>query len=123
LLNLGVCRQKIGERARAWQAFRGAETLAAAEGDRKRRRYARDRADALESEIAFVVLRLPGALRDIEDLAVTLDGEPVEVGDAPVPVDPGAHTVAAELGETRWTRSFEVRAGAEPIAVDIEIEV
>jgi hypothetical protein len=122
LLNLGVCREKTGERARAWQAFRDAETLAAAESDRKRRRYARDRAAALADQIAFVVLRVPEELRDVEDLVITLDGEPVEVAGEPLPVDPGSHTFAAELGEARWSRELEASAGGEPIAVAVEFE-
>jgi hypothetical protein len=123
LLNLGVCREKTGERARAWQAFRDAETLAAAESDRKRRRYAGDRAAALADQIAFVVLRVPEELHDVEDLVITLDGEPIEVEGEPLPVDPGSHTFAAELGEARWSRELEASAGGEPIAVAVEFEI
>jgi len=96
LLNLGDCREKLGQTATAWAAFRKAEAEAKRDGnDKKRQAEAKRRADALEKTLPSIVLQVgkstPGLVvkRDVE----TLD---VAVMNTPLPVDPGPHVIIAE---------------------------
>jgi hypothetical protein len=97
LLNLGDCREKMGQYATAWAAFRKAEAMAKrASDDDKRELEARRRAERLEPNLSNIVIQVgrstpPGLVikRDQEALDAAVLG-------TPVPVDPGPHVIVAE---------------------------
>jgi hypothetical protein len=105
LLNLGDCREKLGELASAWAAFRKAEARAKhTGGDEKRRAEARRRAALIEPKLLYLVLQID---RPAEGLVVRRDGELVdnELWNAAVPVDPGTYEIAATAPRHRPWRT------------------
>jgi hypothetical protein len=111
LLNLGDCRERLGELASAWAAFRKAEAAAKHAGnDEKRRAEARRRAAAVEPKLLYLVLEIE---RRVDGLVVRRDGEPVdrELWDAAVPIDPGTYEIAAAApGYRPWRTSVPIDA-------------
>ncbi len=103
LLNLGDCREKLGQLATAWAAFRQAESLAKRSGgEDKRLTEAARRAAALEARLSNLIIEVP---QPVEGLVVKRDNEIVDRGgwNTPLPVDPNAHTVVAEApGYKTW---------------------
>jgi hypothetical protein len=96
LLNLGDCREKLGQTATAWAAFRKAEAMAKRDGnDKKRQAEAKRRADKLETNLSNVVLQVGKAT---PNLVIKRDGEVLDAAtfNTPLPVDPGSHTIVAE---------------------------
>jgi hypothetical protein len=120
LLNLGDCREKLGELASAWAAFRKAEARAKHAGnDEKRRAEARRRAALIEPKLAYLVVQIE---RPIEGLVVTRDGAPVidELWNTAVPVDPGTYElVAAAPGHTPWRTKVTIEPRVRRRAVTV----
>ncbi len=114
LLNLGDCREKLGEPAAAWAAFRKAEALAKRSGnDNRRQQEARRRADKLEADIgSMTVLVGPTAKRD--GLVIKRDGELVDpdLWGTAIVVDPGSHVIVAEApGHRPWKSEISIDKG------------
>ncbi|HSJ99590.1 MAG TPA: hypothetical protein VK932_00060 [Kofleriaceae bacterium] len=111
LLNLGDCREKLGELASAWAAFRKAEARAKHAGnDEKRRAEARRRAALIEPKLVYLVLQVE---RPPEGLVVRRGGAPVdaELWNTAVPVDPGTYEIAAAApGHRPWRTTVAVDA-------------
>jgi len=103
LLNLGDCREKLGQFATAWAVFREAESIAKrAGGDDKRRAEAARRATALEPRLSKLVIEVP---QPVEGLVIKRDNKVVDRGgwSSPLPVDPVAHVIVAEApGHKSW---------------------
>lgn len=103
LLNLGDCREKLGQLASAWAAFRNAEALASrTPGEARREAEARRRAHALEARLTTLVIVVP---HPVDGLIVRRDGEPVDPGawNTPIPLDPDTYTITAEApGYQSW---------------------
>lgn len=101
LFSLGECYAAQGRNASAWFGFRNAAALAAGRGDH-RRVGAQMKADALEPELAHLVIHLSDRP---EDVRVSVDGGPIGPAamDSPLPVDPGPHRV-----EAHGAQSYEV---------------
>ena len=120
LLNLGDCREKLGELASSWAAFRKAEARAKHAGnDEKRRAEARRRAALIEPKLAYLVVQIE---RPIEGLVVTRDGAPVidELWNTAVPVDPGTYELtAAAPGHMPWRTKVTVEPRVRRRAVTI----
>ena len=120
MLHLSSCWEKAGKPASAWAQYREAEQVAARAGD-SRSEIARKRAEALEGRLFRLTISVPdGAAAD--GLTVVRDGETVGKAQwgAPVPVDPGPHTIVAMAHERRrWQTTFVVpdRPGAETLTV------
>jgi serine/threonine-protein kinase len=99
LLNLGDCREKLGQTATAWAAFRKAEAMAKRAGDdQKRQSEARRRAEQLEANLSNLVIQVGPSTKTLDGLVVRRDGEALDAAifNTPVPVDPGPHTIVAE---------------------------
>jgi serine/threonine-protein kinase len=99
LLNVGDCREKLGQTASAWAAFRKAESMAKRAGDdAKRQAEARRRAEALEPTLSSLVIQIGPAGKATSGIVIRRDGEALDTAvlNSPVPVDPGAHTIIAE---------------------------
>lgn len=120
LLNLGDCREKLGEMASAWAAFRAAEARAKHAGnDEKRRTEARRRAALIEPKLIHLVISIE---RPVDGLIVRRDGEPVDAAlwGTPVPIDPGTYELLAEApGFRPWKTTVTIDARLKRRAVAI----
>lgn len=99
LLNLGDCRERLGQTSTAWAAFRKAEAMAKRAGDdSKRQAEARRRAEQLEPMLSNLVIQIGPAGKATDGIVIRRDGEPLDIAvlNTPVPVDPGKHTIVAE---------------------------
>lgn len=118
LLNLGDCREKLGNLASAWAAFRKAEAMAKrAGGDDKRQGEARRRAMQLEPRLPSLAIEVP---HRVDGLVVRRDGEIVDEAQwsTPLPVDPGSYTIVAEApGYRAWRATVPVGLGAKRLVV------
>lgn len=120
LLNLGVCYERNGQTASAWATYKEAARAAGDKGEHAREKFARDHAAALESKLAKLSVVVPPASA-VDGLQVTRDGEAVPAGSwgLPLPVDPGAHVVAASAPKHK-SMSLSVTvapAGAQTVTV------
>jgi hypothetical protein len=118
LLNLGDCYEKSGRTASGWAAFREAVAVAHRVGDSPREQLARDRAARLEP----LLFRVSFVLASADDIAVVLDGRPVDraVLGTPTPIDPGRHVVVASApGKKSWTKAVEVGSDGRAIVVTV----
>ncbi|WP_437332419.1 tetratricopeptide repeat protein [Sorangium sp. So ce394] len=119
LLNLAVCHEKVGKLATAWAELRSVEEIARREGRKDREGFARAQREALEERLARLEVRMaepPAGLR------LTLDGEPLNGAalNAPFPVDPGRHRVAAAApGKRAWSTEVEVPPERAAIVVAV----
>jgi hypothetical protein len=102
LLNLGDCREKLGEYATAWAAFRKAEATAKRAGDGKRRNEASKRAMQLEPKLSYLAIVVPSK---IDGLVIKRDNEVIDpvLWNSPIPVDPDEIKIVAEApGYKPW---------------------
>ena len=110
LLNLGDCRQRMGQLATAWSTFRAAQELAAERRDRRGPEAGR-RAARLEARVSYltVVLAAPPPGLIVRRDGIVLD--PARWNQA-APIDPGDYTLAAEApGYRPWSSSVRLIAG------------
>lgn len=105
-LNLGNCRERLGQLAAAWQRFReAAEKLPS--GD-SRVGVATARAAALESKIPKLTLRAP---EGSEDWQILRDGSAVGPAslNLPLPLDPGSHLIEVRApNRSPWREHIEL---------------
>jgi hypothetical protein len=89
LQNLAVCHEKEGRTASAWLEFTELAGLAQRAGKKDRERAARERAAALEKNLARVRVAADPKIATIE-----IDGAPLDAAAAGTafPIDPGFHT-------------------------------
>ncbi|WP_437775162.1 tetratricopeptide repeat protein [Sorangium sp. So ce1097] len=119
LLNLAVCHEKVGKLATAWAELGSVEEVARREGPAEREAFARAQREALEQRLARIEIRMdapPAGLR------LTLDGEPLNGAalNAPFPIDPGGHHVAATApGKVVWSTVVDVPPERASIVVTI----
>ena len=119
LLNLAVCHEKLGKIATAWAEYTSAATIARREQSKDREDFAREQVATLERRIAHVSLQIaapPG------DLVVALDDQPLDhtALNTPLPIDPGAHRVAATApGKIAWSTTIEAPSEHAELAVTI----
>ncbi len=117
LLNLADCFERTGKTASAWATFREANALARVGGDARRELLARDRAARLEGQVPRLVVNVP----DLPGLTVT-DGTNVlakATWGAPLPVDPGPHTIVARAPGYRDATVSVTVANGERKSADI----
>lgn len=123
LLNLGDCRQKLGQTASAWVRYRQAVALALQLQDDKRAQFARQRADALEGKLSYLVIDVSDQAH-LPDLIVTRNGEPVAAAlwNQRAPVDPGSYLVRAEApGHLPYEARVELAPGGGEDRVTIPV--
>lgn len=96
LLNLADCLERQGRLASSWSTYKDALVLAQRDGRSERVDYARQRIQALESQLAYLTVEVPAASR-VAELELEVDGTPLAAAawGTPLPVDPGEHTVRA----------------------------
>ncbi len=120
MLWLADCHAKNGRNASAWALFAEAEALAAKHGD-KRAALAREEAKKLEPKLSKLVIEVSSDA-DVPDLDIKRDGVTLgrPVWGAPIPTDPGTHTITASApGKTTWQSEVTVPrdSGTATIAI------
>jgi len=111
LLNLGDCREKLGELASSWAAFRKAEALAKRQNDAKRQSEAARRAAGIEPRLSNLVIEVK---QPVEGLVIKRDGDAIDAGgwNTALPVDPDTYVIVAEApGYKPWRLETNVSAG------------
>lgn len=110
--NLADCHEQIGKTASAWSGFLEAASLAKIEGQAQREKVARERAKAIESRLARIIIEVAKP-SEVEGLEVRRDGTPIGKGvwGQGVPVDPGEHAVEATAPDRKPWRTTVVLAG------------
>lgn len=121
LLNLGNCREKLGQFASAWAAFRKAEAQAKlAADDEKRRAEARRRISLLEPKLSHLTVQIGSRVRG---LVVRREGEVIDpaLWNTAVPVDPGAYDLTVEApGYKPWSTKVTIEAkGKKRVVVTV----
>ncbi|MBK7077746.1 MAG: hypothetical protein IPH44_36160 [Myxococcales bacterium] len=113
LLNLADCREKNGQLASAWGHFVEAARLARGQGAIEK--SARDRADALEPKVSYLVVAVPDDVR-VDGLVVKRDGVPMDPAEwnRKMPIDGGRHTVEARApAHEPWSTSVVVEPSGD----------
>jgi hypothetical protein len=120
LLNLGDCFEHAGRLASAWSVFGEAGARARTSlGHPEDEVEAKRRQSALERRLQRMTIHV---VKDDPTLVVKRDGTVVDRGawDAPLPVDPGAHTVTAEAsGRAPWTTSVTTTQPGQTITIEV----
>lgn len=117
LLNLADCYEKNGQLASAWARFHEAVGLAARLGRADRERTARERAEKLEPRMIRLTI-----LAQEPQIEVKLDGNAIDsaVLGAPIPIDPGKHTIEASAkGKRPFTTSIDVSDRTKSPSVEL----
>lgn len=118
LLNLGDCREKLGELASSWAAFRKAEAMAKRAGDDdKRQLEAKKRAAALEPKLSNLTIQVSAP---VPGLVVKRAGLALEAGawNTAVPVDPGSYGILVEApGYKPWRTEVTVLHKARRVVI------
>lgn len=113
LLNLADCREKNGQLASAWGHFVEAARLARGQGAIEK--SARDRADALEPKLSYLVVAVPDDVR-VDGLVVKRDGVPMDPAEwnRKMPIDGGRHVVEARApAHEPWSTSVVVEPSGD----------
>jgi tetratricopeptide (TPR) repeat protein len=121
LLNLAACHEKQGKLATAWIEYSDASFAARRDGREDRVEYARERAAELEPKLSRLTLQLDAGA-DHPGLEIELDGAALgrAVVGAPMPIDPGKHTLRASApGRKPWTLAIEIAPLADQKVLSI----
>lgn len=119
LLYLAACYQHEGKTASAWAAFTDAAGLADRKHETDRAKLARERAAALEGQLAKVTISVA---KPLEGMVVELDGRELAEGtfSTPLPMDPGSHLLKVTApGKKAFTQKFEVETGASEQSLEV----
>ena len=122
LMLLSDCYEKTGRTASAWATFREAAAMARGKGDEEREKVARARADALEPNLAKLVVQGAEDTMQLSGLEVKMAGQAVPRAQwgTPIPVDPGAVDFEVSApGYKPWTLQAQVVPGPSQTAIDI----
>jgi hypothetical protein len=123
LLNLGDCREKNGQVASAWVAYRQASAGAQRAGDHRRARVAQQHAERLAPRLSYLVIAIPDQAR-IAGLRIMRDGEVIEepLWGQRAPVDPGEHEIRVEApGYLPQTLTATVAPGSKVVEVAVPV--
>jgi serine/threonine-protein kinase len=120
LLNLARCYEQQGRTASAWAAYVDLAPLALRAGQADRNRIAEERIEALGPGLMRIALRVPSDAR----FEVLLDEQRLapELFGSALPVDPGAHTVAARRdagSDSYWSLPITVSQPGETVEVTV----
>jgi hypothetical protein len=121
LLYLGNCYEQTNRTASAWGSYRAAAEAARSEGQSEREKTALERAAALETLFARIVVVVAPDAR-IAGLVVKRDGAVLGEGSwgVGVPVDPGSHLVEASApGKKPFSRAVRVPATNATVTVSV----
>ncbi len=121
LLNLGICYDKAGKTASAWDAFKQALASAQREGRADRAGFAQKHIEQIEPRLSTLMVVVPDDERP-DGMDVTVDG--VALGHAawgaPIPMDPGKHVVrVTATGRRPWVTDVVLGSEADRKVVTI----
>jgi hypothetical protein len=119
--HLASCYEQAGRTASAWTLFIDVASAAHAQKQLEREKVARGRAAVLEPRLSRITIEVPDRNR-LTDLEVRRDG--VSVGraqwGAPLPVDPGDHTITASATHKRaWQTTVRLTKGGGAMTVTV----
>jgi hypothetical protein len=100
--------------------YRTAESEATAADQAKRAKTAHDRAEKIAPKLSRLTIRVtPEAA--VKGLVVTRNGMNVaqSIWGTPIPVDPGAHDIVAQVGKKKWNQRVDVGGNAAQVYIDI----
>jgi len=118
LVNLGLCRERNGQLASAWSAFKDAATRAI---DPKKKKTATDRIAAIEPRMSYLTISVADESR-VEGLAVTRDGKPVDAAlwNRAIPVDGGSSQISGRApGHEEWSTTVEIPPERGKVSVEV----
>jgi hypothetical protein len=112
-LNLADCQEREGHPRKAWEMFTSAAEHFELDGDTARAKFARDRASAVASKLATIVVHI--GRPQPKGLAITIAGRSVQpTGEIRELVDPGAIEVTASAPDrVGFVTAKQAAAGAE----------
>jgi hypothetical protein len=123
-LALAICHEGEGKTATAWAEFSEVASEAAKRRQTDRQAFASRHAKALADTLSHLTVVVPAEVASVSGLEITKDGElvtPTTWG-APLPVDPGKHTVEARApGRSTWRATVEVSANGGAQTVDVQL--
>jgi hypothetical protein len=109
VLNLGICREREGRTATAFETLTEALALARADGRSDRIATAEKHLDELNPKLSHLTVQLaPGPA---QNLTVELDDAPVQPAQIgqPIALDPGVHRLhAAQPGHEDWSSEIDL---------------
>ncbi len=121
MLELAECYEAWGKTASAWARYRMASDLATKAGD-ARKADADAKATALEPTVSRLVIVVPESMRWLGGLVIERDSVPLGAASwgAAMPVDPGAHEIAAAApNKKRWSSRVEMNRPGATITITI----
>jgi len=120
LINLGLCREKLGKLASALAAYRGALERVK---DPNKKAVAAEREAALAPRVSRLTISVASEAR-VEGLAVSLDGRRIdeaEYGQA-IPLDGGSYEIEAKApGHRSWSKSIRIDPEGGDAAVRVPV--
>lgn len=122
LLNLGDCREKLGQLASAWAAFRKAEAMARRDvRDDKRQAEAGRRAAVLEPRLPNLVVEVP---HPVDGLIIHRGAEIIGAAqwNTALPLDPGSYTIVAEApGYQAWRQAVTITPASKRQVIAVPV--
>lgn len=118
LINLGLCREKNGQLASAWSAFKDSLTRAK---DPKKQQIANERIAAIEPRLSYLTVSVPDESR-VDGLTLSRNGTVIDpaLWNRAIPVDGGTYTITGHApGAEEWQTTVEV--GNELGKVSVEV--
>jgi hypothetical protein len=114
LLNLADCYEKAGKTASAWAKYNEAADRANAVHKADAEQFARDHAKILAGKLSYLKLVVAPGASATNGLVIQLDGVAIDrqAWNVPLPVDPGAHEIAASAPHKKNRSSSVDVAGA-----------
>jgi len=116
LIRLGDCRERLGQLASAWSAFKDALIRVK---DPKKQKLAKDHVAALEPRLSYLTIAV---VRPSDGLAITRDDKPVDPVEwnRAIPIDGGTYAIAASApGHVAWKASTTVPAERGQITITV----
>ena len=118
-LNIGNCREKLGQTSSAWAAFIKAGATAKHAGIRDIADEARQRTKLVEKKLIFLTIAVP-AENTFDDLVIKRNQTSIDraLWNQAVPVDPDDYTIVAEAPDhTPWSVTVAVKTKNKVIEV------
>jgi serine/threonine-protein kinase len=116
-LNLAACYEKLGKTASAWINF--TEIADTGSVDKRRRKFARERAEALEPKLIRLAIEVPDPAPDMTLMRGEVKVPKATWGTA-IPVDPGTYDLVAKApGYLPWRETIEVAGEGETMDVTV----
>jgi len=112
-MNLGGCREQLGQVASAWAMYLKAASSAKRINDERRSAEAKKRASAIADKLVYLTITVPGdAVDDLDELVIKRGKTPIDraLWDQKVPVDPGEYTITAvSPGYKKWSDNVTIK--------------